>query len=344
MFGRVVEGLDVLKIVEMVATDNSDRPKTVVTIADCGQLGLEEDLRAQIAQPSPTTGSKAEISAASKSSPSSADEGLHDFTEVTQAVVDKEEEEVEEVEEQLDKEALEVQMEGMSAVQRRLFLIRMKINQGRKANKSETEAEFHRFSDPKYDAKQRFKEKQIEEQKALHKKASQHTEGSSAASYEGEVGAGFKRDKEDSLLQITAEAAERIKQKQEEKDKRASTFGWHAFTAEADFNAYKKQLSKLPSSTGVKSGGGGASVSEFDELSYGRAGAAVTTTGVERLSQSIKEREQERAKHSRRRMALEGADVDYINDKNAVFNKKIKRSFDKYTVEIRQNLERGTAI
>lgn len=37
-------------------------------------------------------------------------------------------------------------------------------------------------------------------------------------------------------------------------------------------------------------------------------------------------------------------DVDFINDKNEAFNKKIKRSFDKYTVEIRQNLERGTAI
>ncbi len=27
-----------------------------------------------------------------------------------------------------------------------------------------------------------------------------------------------------------------------------------------------------------------------------------------------------------------------------VFNKKLARSFDKYTVEIRQNLERGTAL
>jgi len=38
------------------------------------------------------------------------------------------------------------------------------------------------------------------------------------------------------------------------------------------------------------------------------------------------------------------ADIDYINDRNKHFNKKIKRAYDKYTVEIRQNLERGTAL
>jgi pre-mRNA-splicing factor SYF2 len=43
-------------------------------------------------------------------------------------------------------------------------------------------------------------------------------------------------------------------------------------------------------------------------------------------------------------MNLDPADVDYINNDNAMFNKKLKRSFDKYTVEIRQNLERGTAL
>jgi pre-mRNA-splicing factor SYF2 len=51
-----------------------------------------------------------------------------------------------------------------------------------------------------------------------------------------------------------------------------------------------------------------------------------------------------RGKFSRRRTEYEGADVDYINDRNKHFNKKIKRAFDKYTVEIRQNLERGTAL
>lgn len=37
-------------------------------------------------------------------------------------------------------------------------------------------------------------------------------------------------------------------------------------------------------------------------------------------------------------------DVTYINKRNKVFNKKVARYFDKYTSEIRENLERGTAL
>lgn len=47
---------------------------------------------------------------------------------------------------------------------------------------------------------------------------------------------------------------------------------------------------------------------------------------------------------SRRRSEHGAVDIDYINDRNKHFNKKIKRAYDKYTVEIRQNLERGTAL
>ena len=51
-----------------------------------------------------------------------------------------------------------------------------------------------------------------------------------------------------------------------------------------------------------------------------------------------------RKNFSRRRAAYEGEDVTSINERNKHFNKKLKRAFDKYTVEIRQNLERGTAL
>lgn len=51
-----------------------------------------------------------------------------------------------------------------------------------------------------------------------------------------------------------------------------------------------------------------------------------------------------RQKFSRRRSTHTDADIDFINERNRVFNKKIKRAFDKYTVEIRNNLERGTAL
>jgi pre-mRNA-splicing factor SYF2 len=38
------------------------------------------------------------------------------------------------------------------------------------------------------------------------------------------------------------------------------------------------------------------------------------------------------------------ADIDYINDANAKFNQKIQRFFGESTSEIKQSLERGTAL
>ena len=66
--------------------------------------------------------------------------------------------------------------------------------------------------------------------------------------------------------------------------------------------------------------------------------------GLQRMKSYIQDREKKRSNYSRQRMDVAGASVDFINSRNEHFNKKIKRSFDKYTVEIRQNLERGTAL
>ncbi|KAK8861720.1 hypothetical protein IAR55_002543 [Kwoniella newhampshirensis] len=49
-------------------------------------------------------------------------------------------------------------------------------------------------------------------------------------------------------------------------------------------------------------------------------------------------------KTKRRKNDDDDGEVNYINDRNKVFNKKIARYFDKYTKEIRANFERGTAL
>ncbi|MBW0491550.1 hypothetical protein O181_031265 [Austropuccinia psidii MF-1] len=50
-----------------------------------------------------------------------------------------------------------------------------------------------------------------------------------------------------------------------------------------------------------------------------------------------------RSKRSRVRKEEDG-EITYINDKNKAFNQKIGRFYDKYTEEIRENIERGTAL
>jgi hypothetical protein len=56
------------------------------------------------------------------------------------------------------------------------------------------------------------------------------------------------------------------------------------------------------------------------------------------------DRMQRRNTFSRRRAFNPEDDVDYINERNAVFNKKIERAFGEYSKDVKQNLERGTAL
>lgn len=71
---------------------------------------------------------------------------------------------------------------------------------------------------------------------------------------------------------------------------------------------------------------------------------AVPQENVDRMVGELKAREEKRKQFSRRRKFHEDKDIDSINERNAHFNRKIERAFGKYTVEIKNNLERGTAL
>ncbi|XP_069815432.1 pre-mRNA-splicing factor SYF2 isoform X2 [Dendropsophus ebraccatus] len=66
--------------------------------------------------------------------------------------------------------------------------------------------------------------------------------------------------------------------------------------------------------------------------------------GVDRMVTDLEKQIEKREKYSRRRAYNDDADIDYINERNAKFNKKAERFYGKYTAEIKQNLERGTAV
>lgn len=65
---------------------------------------------------------------------------------------------------------------------------------------------------------------------------------------------------------------------------------------------------------------------------------------IEKMVKELTYREEKSRSFSRRRKFREEKDVDSINDRNEHFNKKIERAFGKYTLEIKNNLERGTAL
>jgi len=61
---------------------------------------------------------------------------------------------------------------------------------------------------------------------------------------------------------------------------------------------------------------------------------------VDELNKTISKRKS----FSRRRANMEESYIDFVNDRNKQFNQRASKAFDKYTQEIKQNLERGTAV
>ncbi len=77
-------------------------------------------------------------------------------------------------------------------------------------------------------------------------------------------------------------------------------------------------------------------------LSYGTHKPA--PEAVDKMVKDLEKQVEKRRGYSRRRAERGGTDVDFINDRNKRFNRKIDAFYGKYTTEIKQNLERGTAI
>lgn len=157
---------------------------------------------------------------------------------------------------------------------------------------------------------------------------------------------GKPKEEVDILETITAEQAEERDRKRNRKKK--ESFGWEMFNEEAHFNSYERSVGLIKQdvkaeyeSQVAKMKGGGEVGEEMDM--YGKS-ATPSKEGVERMVEELQKAEDRRAKFSRRRATNPSEDISYINERNKVFNKKIARAFDQYTAEIRQNLERGTAL
>ncbi|TDH65570.1 hypothetical protein CCR75_007952 [Bremia lactucae] len=145
-------------------------------------------------------------------------------------------------------------------------------------------------------------------------------------------------------LYETAEIAAMKASKMSKKEKRKAAFGWDVFNQDSLYKGYKKRLANLPVSEEsvvavITTHGNPLG----DELTYGK-NDKVEEANLERMAQELEQCIKSRKKFSRRRQHYEGEDVDYINGQNRIFNRKASQAFDKYTVEIRQNLERGTAL
>jgi hypothetical protein len=203
----------------------------------------------------------------------------------------------------------------MSEREKKLFELRLKLNRARKDNKRETLEEHKRMNSK---TNPNSKHKQFLERKA---------------GWEKEVAE--RGDEEDEpWMHETAESVS-YRDKKKGKKKTAS-FGWEVFNQDSIYNAYKKRLEETRQNEDEE-------VRDVNSLQYFEAHEP-SEADISRMVGELDKTQARRSKFSRRRAHYEGAEIDSINERNAVFNKKVKRSYDKYTAEIKANLERGTAL
>ncbi|MEE6466439.1 hypothetical protein FKM82_006950 [Ascaphus truei] len=154
-----------------------------------------------------------------------------------------------------------------------------------------------------------------------------------------ENGVDYQRAK---LLEISAEDAERWERK---KKRKHPDIGFSDYAAaqlrqyqrltkqiKPDMEAYEQQREQHAE----------AFYPTSDSLYHGTH--VPSKDGVDRMVTDLEKQIEKREKYSRRRAYNDDADIDYINERNAKFNKKAERFYGKYTAEIKQNLERGTAV
>jgi len=69
-----------------------------------------------------------------------------------------------------------------------------------------------------------------------------------------------------------------------------------------------------------------------------------TDAAMDKLSADVQNQAKKRDNYHRRRMFDPDSPIDYINERNRKFNKKLDRFYNKYTEDIKGDLERGTAV
>ncbi|KAF8070918.1 PCKR1 [Scenedesmus sp. PABB004] len=142
------------------------------------------------------------------------------------------------------------------------------------------------------------------------------------------------------------ESAEIAEAKYKKKEKKPAPEGGEVFTTRATHLAYERRAAKitpdLPRYEAAKAAHPDRAL-EVDPLQYGR-NHEVAPEAVDAMVAELNAKAAQRAAFSRRRAFRSDADVDYINSRNAHFNKKIQRVFGEVTAEVKANLERGTAL
>ena len=212
--------------------------------------------------------------------------------------------------------------QNMNPLQKRLFALKMKMNQSRRLNRVEVLAEGSRLGSEEgmKSEKKRMKDMERKMRKADWQELNKKIGGESGNKHLYEIA-------RTSLAKATRKEDRAIVNRFEVND---------FYNPEGQHRGYERDLKSLP--TGESS----QKTNEmYDPLTNNNNDLNATNSeGARRLAEELKGRAE---KAKKRNVEIEG-DVDYINKRNKRFNQKIERNYGKFTAEIKQNLERGTAL
>ena len=312
VFGRVdlEKSADVLEALERVPTDAAtNRPRTAVTIVDCGVVGDAKD----------------ESISATNHPAVDQEQAVEDEDEIDLQEEDPEEEEL--IEEET---APKTKAEAMKL---RLRKLKQKMNQARQLNKQAVKEEGERLSQTDKDRRR---------QTAIAKKAKEEawkTANAKAVKMALSAGIDTKALTEQASDSV---ATARAKSERDELNQYSST-DYH--NPEGQHRNYVRSLKSIPRPHDTDA----ADSSTFHPLESGRDDPAQQAQGARRIAAELHRRIDKSQKRDREQKAKQAAadevgDVSHINKRNKMFNDKINRTYDKQTAEIRHNLERGTAL
>eukprot|EP00743_Colponemidia_sp_Colp-15_P003646 GILK01003935.1.p1 GENE.GILK01003935.1~~GILK01003935.1.p1 ORF type:complete len:440 (-),score=111.43 GILK01003935.1:67-1386(-) len=212
-------------------------------------------------------------------------------------------------------------MAEMSEREKKLFALRQRMNEARKKNASEVKHELARQNDPNLEKKRKYED----------------------AKKEKEAGEDDDEKIDKPYLHETAEAVELRERKKAKKN--ANAFGWEVFNQDTLRNAYKKRVKENFKNAAEYQEQVAKNGDQVNNDPLACLNHVPAPEKLDRLVEDLSKQAEKRKNFSRRRdVNNDVGDIDFINERNRVFNKKIGRAFDKYSLEIKQNLERGTAL
>lgn len=315
VFGQVVDGINTLKNIEKVATDQFHKPKVPIRIFNCGQIddGREhikfEEFRDQINIYRGYEERKAQKK----------EEHLKKYYDLIQEQTTEKPIEITQV--QPDQDLIEEEPEPVDNFSTELLTsrfakIKAKLKQVRKANDLAVVEEMKKKSDLTWEKKQKKKEWESKEKEAI-----------------GNLEALGLASDQAYLIDNIAHVGN-IGKKIKKKEKR-SAYGWDVFNTDALLRGYKRRVAKVNV--------------DKEEASRQNEDKSIVVVEpdlkrIERMAEELEEEAERRKKFSRRRPFYEDYDISFINERNRVYNAKLARNFKEYAAELKGNLERGTSL